>query len=134
MGLPPPRHATLKSAQYHYRLLFPHCAVTGFFQNLLSIFTQSTGSVAEEERVTVNFTRGLDLRALTFEIDSDSVKMNQRAKYLGQVIWFKRYYPDRRTHSGPIAQHGPLKWWVIITKYVFIVQRKLNAVSSVNIV
>jgi len=50
---------------------------------------------------------------LTFEVDLDSVKMNQLAKYLGQRSSNSKVIVRIDTHAEPIALAGPLKWSVI---------------------
>ena len=57
---------------------------------------------------------------MAFELDLDSVKKNQHAKYLGQrscnlqvVVWSLDTHTH--THTGLIALARPLRWSVMLT-------------------
>ena len=55
---------------------------------------------------------------LSFKCETDGVKINNRAKYVGQrsfrskVIVRVQKYTQTHTYTGPIALPGPLKWSV----------------------
>lgn len=59
--------------------------------------------------------------ALTFVLDLDRVKVNKRAKYLGQgylilnIIFNSTVIVRTHRHTRPITLPGPLKWSVINT-------------------